>query len=131
MEDPDETLTHSRLEAMMEHFVETQTVQNQEFIKQNLQNNETLMQLTTMVESLATHNMALETQISQLEQKSLGHLHEEYMETTITEEQIEIPEESDYEIEESENVVEEILVRKEWRLTKIHQHHLKGWLYKR
>src|SRR4051812_25824671 len=74
MEDSDETLTHSRLEAMMEHFLETQTVQNQEFIKQNLQNNETLRQLTTMVESLATHNMALKTQISQLEQKPLGHL---------------------------------------------------------
>src|SRR4051812_37653939 len=115
MEDSDETLTHSRLEAMMEHFVETQTVQNQEFIKQSLQNNETLRQLTTMVESLATHNMALETQISQLEQKSLGHLLEEYKETTISEEQIEIPkesdneiEESDYEIEKSDNVIEEI-----------------------
>src|SRR3954470_12767528 len=107
MEDSDEMLTHSRLEAMMENFVETQTVQNQEFIKQSLQNIETLRQLTTMVESLATHNMTLETQISQLEQKSLGHLLEEYMETTISEEQIEIPEETDYEIEESDYEIEE------------------------
>src|SRR3954467_10352804 len=109
MEDPNETLTHSRLEAMMEHFVETQTIQNQEFIKQSLQNNETLRQLTTMVDSLATHNMTLETQISQLEQNLLGPFLEEHVdvETTISEKQIEIPEESDYEIEESNNVVEE------------------------
>src|SRR4051812_48589401 len=107
MEDPDETLTHSRLEAMMEHFVETQTVHNQEFIKQSLQNNETLRQLTTMVESLATHNMTLETQISQLEQKSLGDLLEEYIDITISEEQIEIPEESDNDIEESDYEIEE------------------------
>src|SRR3954469_22615394 len=109
MEDPDETLTHSRLEAMMEHFVETQTVQNQEFIKQSLQNNETLRQLTTIVESLATHNVTLETQISQLEQNLLGTFLEEYVdvETTISEKQIEIPEESDNEIEENDYEIEE------------------------
>src|SRR3954465_8734895 len=108
MEDSDEMLTHSRLEAMMEHFVETQTIQNQEFIKQSLQNNETLRQLTAMVESLAIHNMALETQISQLEQNLLGTFLKEYVdvETTISEKQIEIPEESDYEIEESDDIVE-------------------------
>src|SRR3954467_14884266 len=127
MEDPDETLTHSRLEAMMENFVETQTVQNQEFIKQSLQNNETLKQLTIMVESLATHNMTLETQISQLEQNLLGTFLEEYVdvETTISEEQIEIPEESDneieesdYQIEKSDNVVEEISSEKSVEIEK-------------
>src|SRR4051812_20768591 len=109
MEDSDEMLTHSRLEAMMKHFVETQTVQNQEFIKQSLQNNETLRQLTTMVESLATHNMTLETQISQLEQNLLGTFLEKYVdvERTISEKQIEIPEESDNEIEESDYEIEE------------------------
>src|SRR4051812_46963643 len=125
MEDSDEMLTHSRLEAMMENFVETQTVQNQEFIKQSIQNNETLRQLTTMVESLATHNMALDTQIVQLEQKPLGDLLEEYIGTTISEEQIEMPEESnneieesDYEIEESDNVVEEISSEKRVEIEK-------------
>src|SRR3954464_1047637 len=127
MEDSDEMVTHSRLEAMMENFVETQIVQNQEFIKQSLQNNETLRQLTTMVESLATHNMTLETQISQLEQNLLGTFLEEYVdvETTISEKQIEIPEESDnkieesdYEIEESGDMVEEISSEKRVEIEK-------------
>ena len=33
MEDSDATLIHSRLESMMEHFIETQIVQNEEFRK--------------------------------------------------------------------------------------------------
>ena len=67
MEDSNAMLIHSRLESLMEHFVETQTVQNKEFRKQSLQNSENLRQMTTVVESLATHNIALETQISLLE----------------------------------------------------------------
>ena len=42
MEDSDATLIHYRLESMMEHFLEAQTVQNEEFSKQILQNNEIL-----------------------------------------------------------------------------------------
>src|SRR4051812_11143294 len=64
MEDFDEELTHSRLESMMEHVVEAQTVLNEEFSKQSIHFNETLRQMTTMVESLATQHMALEAQIS-------------------------------------------------------------------
>ena len=43
MEDSDEMITNSRLESMIEHFVETQIVQNEEVRKQSLQNNETLI----------------------------------------------------------------------------------------
>src|ERR1043165_862555 len=57
IEDSDEMITNSRLESMIEHFVETQTIQNEEVRKQSLQNNVTLSQLTIMVESLATHNV--------------------------------------------------------------------------
>jgi hypothetical protein len=92
MEDFDATLTHSRLESMIEHFVEIQNVQN-----------ETLRQLNNVVESLATHNMALETQISLFEQKPLGPFLEEHVDvvTTGSEKQIENPKESDNEVEES------------------------------
>src|ERR1051325_4566047 len=79
IEDSDEMITNSRLEFIIEHFVETQTIQNEEARKQSLQNNETLSQLTIVVESLTTHNMALETQISQLEQNLLGPFPEEDM----------------------------------------------------
>src|ERR1051325_1331923 len=72
IEDSDEIITNSRLESMIENFVETQIIQNEEVRKQSLQNNVTLSQLTVMVESLVTHRMALETQISQLEQNLLG-----------------------------------------------------------
>src|ERR1044072_5015965 len=85
MEDSDEIITNSRLESMIEHFVETQTIQNEEARKQSLQNNETLSQLTIMVESLASHTISLETQISQLKQNHLGPLPEKDVdvETTI------------------------------------------------
>src|SRR6266487_720235 len=98
MEDFDATLTHSRLESMIEHFVEIQNVQN-----------ETLRQLNDAVESLVTHNMTLETQISLFEQKPLGPFLEEHVDvvTTSREEQIENPKESDDEIEESNNEVDE------------------------
>src|ERR1051325_2364223 len=61
IEDSYEMITNSRLESMIEHFLETQTIQNEEVRKQSIQNNETLSQLTTMVEALATHNIGLET----------------------------------------------------------------------
>ena len=72
MEDFDATLTHSRLESTMEHFVETQTIHNEEVRKQSLDNNETLRQLNNAVESLVTHKEALEAQISMLSQTPLG-----------------------------------------------------------
>ena len=101
MEDFNAMLTHSRLESMIEHFVETQTIQNEELRKQSLHNNETLRQINNMVESLVTHNMALETQISLLEQKPLGPLPWEHVDvvTTSSENQIENPKESDNEVE--------------------------------
>lgn len=58
----------SNLEMLMENFVATQTRQNEDLSDQNLHTSEVLMQLTTMVESLATHNKALETRISQVTQ---------------------------------------------------------------
>ncbi|XP_058784062.1 uncharacterized protein LOC131658828 [Vicia villosa] len=91
----------------MENLVETQTVQNEEFSKQSIHVNEALRQLTTMVESLATHNMALETQISLLEQKPLGPFLEEHMDATSNEQQSENPKESDDEFEESDDKFEE------------------------
>ena len=94
--------TLSRLESMMERFVATQTIKNKEFRKQNLHINETLRQLNIVVESLVTHNMALETQISLLEKKCLGPSHEEHVDvvTTSSARQSENPEESDNEVEE-------------------------------
>src|ERR1044072_3704897 len=62
MEDSDDMIINSKLESMIEHFVETQTIQNEEVRNQSLQNNETLSQLTIVVESLVTHSMTLETQ---------------------------------------------------------------------
>src|ERR1051325_3531600 len=81
IEDSDEMIVNSRIESMIEHFIEAQTIQNE----QSLQMNETLSQLTIKIESLASHSMFLETQISQLEQNLLGPLPEEDMdvETTI------------------------------------------------
>src|ERR1051325_2909829 len=81
IEDSDEMIINSRIESMIEHFIEAQTIQNE----QSLQINETLSQLTIKVESLASHSMFLETQISQLEQNLLGPLPEEDVdvETTI------------------------------------------------
>ena len=104
MEDFIETTTHSRLESMMEHFVETQTLQNEEFRKQHLQTYETFRQMNTVVESLATHTEALETQISLLAQTPIGPSPERDVDvvTANSEEQIENLKESDNEVEESE-----------------------------
>ena len=62
----------------------TQTLQNIEFRKQSLHNNEALRKLNNTVESLVTHNMALETQISLLEQKPLGSFPEEHVDVVTT-----------------------------------------------
>src|ERR1051325_9046885 len=115
IEDSDEMITNSRLESMIEHFVEAQIIQNEAQIiqneearKQSLQNNETLSQLIIMVESIASHTICLETQISQLEQNLLGPLPEEDVdvETTIMEKLFGNLE-SDDEYEESDIVAEE------------------------
>ncbi|XP_058759439.1 uncharacterized protein LOC131632725 [Vicia villosa] len=109
MEDSYEALTHSRLEYMMEHFVETQTVQNEDLRKQSLQINESLRQLITVVESLLTHNEAVASQISMLEQKYLGPFLEEHVDivTTSSEQQSESPKESHYEFDESDEEFDE------------------------
>lgn len=54
----------SNLESMMESFMVTQTLYNEEFINQNLYTSEFLKQQNIMVKSLMTHNKALETKIS-------------------------------------------------------------------
>ncbi|XP_050919081.1 uncharacterized protein LOC127136583 [Lathyrus oleraceus] len=99
MEDFIVTQTHSRIESMMERFVATQNLQNEEFRKQSLYTNETLRQLNTVVESLVTHNEALETQISLRAQTPLGPLPEKDADAvTITSEKYtENPKESDNE----------------------------------
>ncbi|XP_050877950.1 uncharacterized protein LOC127081776 [Lathyrus oleraceus] len=99
MEDFIETQTHSRIKSMMEHFVATQTLQNEEFRKISLYTNETLTQLNIVGESLVTHNEALKTQISLLAQTSLGPFPEKHMDVvTITSEKFtENPKESDNE----------------------------------
>jgi hypothetical protein len=108
MEDFIETQTHSRIESMMERFVATQTLQNEEFRKQSLYTNETLRQMNTVVESLVTHNEALETQISLLAQTSLGPFLEKHADVvTITSEKFtENPKESDNEEGSGEKRVE-------------------------
>ncbi|XP_039685657.1 uncharacterized protein [Medicago truncatula] len=59
----------SNLELMMENFVLTQTQQNKEFMNQNIHTNELIKQLAHKVDSMATHNKMLETQISQVAQQ--------------------------------------------------------------
>src|ERR1051325_5009493 len=100
IEDSDEMIINSRIESMIEHFIEAQTIQNE----QSLQINETLSQLTIKVESLASHSMFLETQISQLEQNLLGPLPEEDVDVETTIMRILL---GDDEYEESEIVDEE------------------------
>ncbi|XP_050909889.1 uncharacterized protein LOC127123732 [Lathyrus oleraceus] len=97
MEDFIATQTQFRIESMMERFVATQTLQNEEFRKQSLYTNETLRQLNIVVESLVTHNEALETQISLLAQTPLGPFPEKHADVvTITSEKFtENPKESD------------------------------------
>src|SRR4030065_1168930 len=59
----------SNLELLLENFVMSQTKQNQEFKNQNGFLNDTLIKLTSKVDSIATHNKMLETQISQVAQQ--------------------------------------------------------------
>ncbi|XP_039687866.1 uncharacterized protein [Medicago truncatula] len=59
----------SNLELMMENFVLTQTQQNKEFMNQNVHTNELIKQLAHKVDSMATHNKMLETQVSQVAQQ--------------------------------------------------------------
>ncbi|XP_050896363.1 uncharacterized protein LOC127103117 [Lathyrus oleraceus] len=108
MEDFIETPTHSRIDSMMEHFVATQTLQNEEFRKQSLHTNLTLTQLNTVVESLVTHNEALETRISLLAQTPLGPFLEKHEDVvTITSERsTENSKESDNEEDSGEKRVE-------------------------
>ena len=108
MEDFEETLTHSRLESMVENFIETQTIQNEAIRNRSLQNDQTLRQLNNVVESLVTHNMAMETQISMFAQNPLGPFPEEHVdvEATVSEKQFESPE-SDNEFEDNDILVEE------------------------
>jgi hypothetical protein len=108
MEDFIETQTHSRIESMMERFVATQTLQNEEFRKQSLYTNETLTQLNIVVESLVTHNEALETQISLLAQTPLGPFPEKHadMVTTTSERFTKNPKDSDEEEGSGEKKVE-------------------------
>ncbi|XP_058742467.1 uncharacterized protein LOC131614954 [Vicia villosa] len=58
----------SNLEIMMENFIATQTQTNKDFINQNMHTNEQIKQLATKLDTLATHNKMLETQISQVAQ---------------------------------------------------------------
>ncbi|XP_058732590.1 uncharacterized protein LOC131604121 [Vicia villosa] len=59
----------SNLELMMENFIATQTQTNKDLINKNVHTNEQIKQLATKVDSLATHNKMLETQISQVAQQ--------------------------------------------------------------
>nr|XP_027191113.1 uncharacterized protein LOC113787004 [Cicer arietinum] len=59
----------SSLENLLENFVLTQTKQNEEFKNQNQSMNEALRQLASKVDSMATHNKMLETQITQVAQQ--------------------------------------------------------------
>ncbi|XP_020256161.1 uncharacterized protein LOC109833032 [Asparagus officinalis] len=58
----------SNLENMMEKFVMTQSKLNEEFKQQLQTTNEVVKQLASKMDSLATHNKMLETQITQLAQ---------------------------------------------------------------
>lgn len=95
---------------MMRRFVETQTLVNENLRKQSLHLDETLRQLETTVDSLASSSKVLETQISLLAQISLGPFPERHANvvTTSSEKQIENPKESDNEVKESygERIVE-------------------------
>ena len=59
----------SNLELMMENFVMSQSQQNKEFLNQNIHTNEMIKQLASKVDTLATHNKMLETQIAQVAQQ--------------------------------------------------------------
>lgn len=84
---------------MMEQFIATQS----------LHNNEIFRQLNTVVESLVTHNNTLETQISLLAQTPQGpnlKRHADFV-TTNSEKQIENLKESESEVKECECEVKE------------------------
>nr|XP_012573962.1 uncharacterized protein LOC101515058 [Cicer arietinum] len=59
----------SSLENLLENFVFTKTKQNEEFKNQNKSINEALRQLASKLDSMATHNKMLETQITQVSQQ--------------------------------------------------------------
>ena len=94
-----ETLTLSKLECTMRKFMATQTMQNREFMNQLFNTKETLRQLNIVVESLATPNKEMETQISLLAQTPLGPFPEKHVDvvTTTSEKSIENPKKSDNE----------------------------------
>ncbi|XP_050893351.1 uncharacterized protein LOC127099527 [Lathyrus oleraceus] len=104
MEDFIATQTHS----MMECFVATQTLQNEEFRKQSLYTNETLRKLNTVVDSLVTHNEALETQISLLAHTPLEPFPEKHADivTVTSEKSTKNPKESDNEEDSGEKRVD-------------------------
>lgn len=54
---------------MMENFITIQSLHNKEFTNQNVHTNELIKQLTSKVDSMATNNKMLETQISQVAQQ--------------------------------------------------------------
>lgn len=53
----------SNLELLMENFVATRAFENEDFGNKNFHTNEVLMKVSTKLESIATHNKMLETQI--------------------------------------------------------------------
>src|SRR4030067_101570 len=59
----------SNLELLLENFILSQTEQNQELENQTRVLNDSLTELTSKVDSIATHTKILETQISQLAQQ--------------------------------------------------------------
>ena len=59
----------SNLELLLENFVLSQTEQNQELENQTRFLKDSLTELTSKVDSIATHNKMLETQISQIAQQ--------------------------------------------------------------
>jgi len=62
----------SNLELMMENFVMAQSQQNKEFLNQNIHTNEMIKKLASKVDTLATHNKMLETQIAQVAQQRVA-----------------------------------------------------------
>ncbi|KAI5413421.1 hypothetical protein KIW84_057848 [Lathyrus oleraceus] len=88
---------------MMKNFMATQTRKNKEFRNQNFHTSGVLRKLNIVVESLATHNKALETQIFQLAHTPLGPFPEGHVNivTTRSEKQVEKSRENDKEVKES------------------------------
>src|SRR4030066_1760317 len=59
----------SGLELLLENFIANQNKLNQEFKNQNGYSSDTLIKLSSKVDSIHTHNKMLETQISQVAQQ--------------------------------------------------------------